>query len=805
MLIHGKNGVGKTTVVQAIEWCLMGKCGHMELDEFGREDALVNLFHPDKRATVVMQLTDGTRSIQLIRRRGMAKSTRGKTDFSLIEDKRQSEGPDAEQKAISLLSLNPQQFYASICLRQEAIRDLVVGDAEVRGRVIDELLGLEELRQLAEAIPVRDVENAVKKVEHEADEIQTSTIQALDLAKKKLTSYERELQKAGFKEKQLTSESLALMASEIAERLTEIATSMKSEPPKFRAVKQDTTILRNVYEELNEHLERLDHDRFGIFKGAESQRSKLQGYLDDYKDACNHLAEFKEKNSEKMQEAVDTANEKADSLEEEIDSKSELAEFLSDRKSLVKGLQSDINRAADGLKKLEKYGSVKEIDETIHKFETEIADATKMKKEVGAYIQLLKSASDYIGGTKPTKCPVCNRPIDHGKIKRELSARMSKSETAKIEDIDERIDSLKDRKKEYTNAKSEMPAFAKQVEDAEADLAKQMQEIEKKIQIKLRKPYDEFLARQISELKDSVKPLKEDSRNAREKALGLAAELKELKNAARSKQNLEEKIQNALAIKETDAKLLQMLQRQVGNLEKEIERLNELNKRFPELKSEVTNFRKILEYLEESERVRKLEDEIPGAKEKIQELKTQSDKLQELFMGLMDISEALKAEKDSILQSTLDKLQAQVGSYYSKILAHPYFVNLQITPEEEKKGTVYRIIAYDATKSHSTYVQTRFSNAQTNVTALSLFLAMADATASKLGLIMLDDPGQSLDLAHKEALAKILADEAKQKQIILATQDEEMRSLLQAAIPKSRLRTVAFGDWTPECGPQLTS
>jgi len=803
VMIHGNNGVGKSTVLQAVEWCLLGKCGHMELDEFGREDAIVNIFHSDKKASVTLRLTDGKKELQLKRERKMGKSTRGKSELVLTDGKYEYEGPVAEEKLVELLGFTPEQFYAATYLRQDAIRDFIVGDAEVRGRVIDELLGLETLRQLSEAVAVRDVETAVKKVEKEIAEIQQSKIQALELAKKKLTNYEEELLKQGFTEKKLNTGNLVQMTKGIAIELVEIATTLKAPPLKFDPVKEDVAFLGDSHTRLSAYLDKLDRERFNFFQRAENTRSELQDYLHKYTEARNQLAEFEEQDLEELQKNMDKVEADTEPLEVERDEKKDLADFLNDKKIALRGLQSEADKAKGKLKKLEKYGSTQEIGKAIRAFEQKMGEAARLKKEIGAYTQLLKSAADFLAEAKPEKCPICNRPVQYAKLRKELLSRMSKTEEARIAKIEADIDNLRDKKKEYKDAAAEIDELAEQIGTADANLANEIEEIERKIKVKLKEPFDDFIATHVANLKDSTRQLDEKIMALRQKSLELNAQFKKLREAVRRKEKLEDEIQRALGSMQTDAKLIQALQEQIRTAATQIENLKKINERFPTLKSELSTFKKILEYLEESERVKKLEEEIPGAKERIQELEEQSEKLRELFMGLSDIHEALKAEKDSILESTLDKLQVNVSSYYSRILGHPYFVNLQLTPEEEKKGVVYRIVAYDESKSYSTYVQTRFSNAQTNVTALSLFLAMAGATTSRLGMLIFDDPGQSLDSDHKKALATILADQAKEKQVIVATQDEELNSLIETAIPKARLKSIIFKAWTPQAGPRI--
>ena len=95
-LLYGRNGTGKTSVLQAIEWCLTGKLPYLEGREFRYEDAIVNMFSPEKTAVVSIVLKDGNgKALTVTRRRKMAKSTtRGKsylqveTDEELLKDEK---------------------------------------------------------------------------------------------------------------------------------------------------------------------------------------------------------------------------------------------------------------------------------------------------------------------------------------------------------------------------------------------------------------------------------------------------------------------------------------------------------------------------------------------------------------------------------------------------------------------------------------------------------------------------------------------------------------------------------------------
>src|SRR5690606_7289472 len=83
-----------------------------------------------------------------------------------------------------------------------------------------------------------------------------------------------------------------------------------------------------------------------------------------------------------------------------------------------------------------------------------------------------------------------------------------------------------------------------------------------------------------------------------------------------------------------------------------------------------------------------------------------------------------------------------------------------------------------------THIQTRFSTAQANAAAIALFLAVNQRLSKTLETVILDDPSQSMDKAHKERLAQTLT--PCSRQVIVATEDEQLLEAL----------TLAFDDCT---------
>jgi ABC-type lipoprotein export system ATPase subunit len=70
-------------------------------------------------------------------------------------------------------------------------------------------------------------------------------------------------------------------------------------------------------------------------------------------------------------------------------------------------------------------------------------------------------------------------------------------------------------------------------------------------------------------------------------------------------------------------------------------------------------------------------------------------------------------------------------------------------------------------------------------------------------LLMMDDPTQSMDRPHKEYLADLISDLAKEKQIIIATSDIEFGSMLEAKM-KGKMQKIELNSWTKD-GPRMAA
>jgi exonuclease SbcC len=93
------------------------------------------------------------------------------------------------------------------------------------------------------------------------------------------------------------------------------------------------------------------------------------------------------------------------------------------------------------------------------------------------------------------------------------------------------------------------------------------------------------------------------------------------------------------------------------------------------------------------------------------------------------------------------------------------------------------------------------NHADINCAALSIFLALAGSAqiSHRLGIVILDDPSQSLDKPCKKNLCAVLTGLCESRQVIIATADEELKSAI-SEIPKNKI-SYNVKEWTPTGGP----
>jgi len=156
VLLFGGNHQGKSSVLNAIEWCLHGdncigkKSGIQERVGVGSCSwRVVN----DKTGSANVKLTikSKNKNILISRTETRGEGRSGKNLKVSYKDGKEFWGDDAEVEILNIFNISHKDFSTTVYQHQENIRDFIIQTASDRSNAIDRLLGLSDYRNLRES------------------------------------------------------------------------------------------------------------------------------------------------------------------------------------------------------------------------------------------------------------------------------------------------------------------------------------------------------------------------------------------------------------------------------------------------------------------------------------------------------------------------------------------------------------------------------------------------------------------------------------------------------------------------------
>jgi len=146
-LLYGGNHQGKSSVLNAVEWCLYGddcigeKSGIRERVGTG-EIAWRVVNDSSQRAQVKLELEDAQGSFIIIREEERERGKKRKKLRIYLPDGPEKEGKEAEYELSRLIHLSFKDFATSIYQHQETIHDFIIQKPSEQSDALDRLLGL---------------------------------------------------------------------------------------------------------------------------------------------------------------------------------------------------------------------------------------------------------------------------------------------------------------------------------------------------------------------------------------------------------------------------------------------------------------------------------------------------------------------------------------------------------------------------------------------------------------------------------------------------------------------------------------
>ena len=246
--------------------------------------------------------------------------------------------------------------------------------------------------------------------------------------------------------------------------------------------------------------------------------------------------------------------------------------------------------------------------------------------------------------------------------------------------------------------------------------------------------------------------------------------------------------------------LAQFLQNYINSKRTRIKELSQNQQKIDALTANLDLLEDIATFVRRSTSIITFEKAIKEIDEKLLSQQNKLGEINTLIEALSDIREAVNSAKMESLELILSDIHGDINAFYSQLSVHPMFKEIKLIPEDSKGTHVYRIVAEGPNGDYKTFVRTRFSQAQRNLVAISLFLAMAKHSLAKI--VILDDPSQSLDEEHKQKFAETINFLVKEMNIIVATQDDTFGKQILKQLPKEKLEAYRLTHWNKN-GPTV--
>jgi AAA domain len=166
--------------------------------------------------------------------------------------------------------------------------------------------------------------------------------------------------------------------------------------------------------------------------------------------------------------------------------------------------------------------------------------------------------------------------------------------------------------------------------------------------------------------------------------------------------------------------------------------------------------------------------------------------------------EAVLAVADKEIQRAIEKAIANVGGlagdYYSRLVMGAVYSDVRLVYKQARSGQVEFHLVFDGRHSVSP-PQRVMSESQLNALGLALLLARAKLEEQPWRVLVLDDVVNSFDGDHRQGLARLLADEFGDWQLIVTTHDLAFFDVMRRTLPKLPAKRIVA--WTPTGGPLL--
>ena len=758
--IIGLNGVGKTTLVEAIGWALFGHHAARTTKELIKRDGA----SPHEPCSVNLEFElEGDR--YTVVREMTGKNLVPKASLILNGRLITSNADDVTAVLADTIGMDYQAFFTSVFARQKELNALSIMKAAERKKLVLRMLGIERIEKSIQTIR-EDKRGKEKRIEGiKAATVDKEGRKKIDV----LTEKQKDLEHV--------QEALLPIIKAI-----ESATEIKEHDVVTAKDELDTTTKMYEYHvTLSTKLSERQND----LENTKKRREEKEQEIADLRVKSKRLEEIADNETlyfrfREQKEALDTLREKYQRKQELVKRATKTSQELQKRAELINGLKK---KRAEFKGIAEQVESVKPRIETLKKEKERIhaslgalkSQVVQAKKDIEEHTRKQQRIAD-LG--PESECPLCERELGGHyeglltKLQEELQTKREglksvfseyKQKKEELASTEREEELLTQKSHELDNRVTDLRALDTRIAHEERELARWQTELEL-IQNDL-EPLKavEFDA---TAYKDVISALKNHEEVYRE-ILGLRAEIRRIEDVKNNVHTLGE-------LERATFGDIAALQRQIADLAFDKRDYEEKKARYERTKEELTESKlKLLERRNELENIRR------DKKHVLEEIEEQK-RLQE---------DKEKEEAEILYLTVLEKLMNDFKVYMVGMIRpmlSDYASDMLRRLTDGKYNTMeldenYDVFIYD---DGAPYELNRFSGGEEDLANLCLRLAISavvtERSAIQTNFIILDEVFGSQDAFRKRNIIQALnALSKKFRQIFLITHIEDVRDYME--------------------------
>lgn len=549
ILLFGENHRGKSSALNAIEWCLFGnECIGKNTGIRERIDwEIRNRNLPSKDEVFVeLELEDENNSVYKVLRRWVSK-TKDELEITLSDGQLLKE-QGAKEKIAQLLKSSFRDFLTTVYQHQEAIRAIFTQEPKDRNDALDRLLGLSDYRNILSGIESTYLNKRQNELEDSFKKFKDEIEVALRTRQHDLKEKREELIKKGLKEDHINEKGALEIAKAVRDELSKFVSDI--------GLTLTDLLLPENWKELKEK----------FLNVAVKEITRFRSEMPDVK----RQTELHNQNSQitSLYSDYESKNRKLKTVKEKID------------------------------KFIKEHGNEEKLNNIKSNKEKQITFKEKEMKEVNTKGKTISDAIDYLKmeGIDKNICPVCGEKTPD--LLTHLEEEWNKKYKEQMGKIKDEIEKLK---KDLDNVEillKQLKELSNDFENAKGEIT----EVNKKIIEQLKREITEeddplvLLNNKLNENQDELNKLEQYVKSRQEKLNDIQAKEIQIQLIV-DILNLEEKKKIVEEIKQTpEYKQMEELKDQMAILVNEVNKIKEaINAAsFEDAKNKITSAGKMI-------------------------------------------------------------------------------------------------------------------------------------------------------------------------------------------------------------------